>query len=125
MRSKTYAHHFGYSLIYGKGSKQAKGYPNESIKLIVKDQKIWKKITEMYNSWTELKYEDGHGTHRYKNFESKDQIFREMLLDSTVIHKQNPEELLKKSGIKEWKGGSPTSEKSNGKNPNRHRSRRG
>ena len=98
-----YSHHFGYSLIYGKGSKQAKGYPNESIKLILKDQKIWKKITEMYNSWTELKYEDGCGTHRYKNFESKEQIFREMLLDPMVIHKQNPEELLKKSGIKEWK----------------------
>lgn len=98
-----YSHHFGYSLIYGKDSIQAKGYPNESKKLIVKDQKIWKLVTKMYNDWVALKYEEGRGADRSKNFESKEQIFREMLLDPMAIHKQNPEEILKKSGIKEWK----------------------
>ena len=38
-----YSHHFGYSLIYGKGSQQAKGYPRHGIKLILKDKKIWSK----------------------------------------------------------------------------------
>lgn len=98
-----YSHHFGYPLIYGKESEEAKGYPNESKKLIVKDQKIWKLVTKWYNDWAALKYEEGRGADRSKNFESKEQTFREMLLDPMTIHKQNPEEILKRSGIKEWK----------------------
>ena len=58
-------------------------------------------MTKIYNSWTELKYEDGCGTHHYKNFERKVHIFSEMLLDPMAIHKHNPQEIIKKSGIKE------------------------
>ena len=65
--------------------------------------KFGKKVTKLYNDWKTLEYEEGRGSDRSKNFENKEQLYKETLLDPMVIHKQNPDEILKRSVIKEWK----------------------
>jgi len=95
--------HFGLKLIIGKSTLADKG-EDECMKLIIMTDKIEKKISDLYHEWKELEKSSKRKDRCMKDsFKEKENNFLEKLKLPMDITKNNPEEILRKSKIIEWK----------------------